>query len=347
MAVPKKTFDVFRKIASTCERETMIPRGAVVVAGVSGGVDSMFMLAFLDAYREKYGFSLLACHLNHMIRGADADLDERLVGTYCQEQSIPFIPVRVDVPAIAKTRGISLEEAGRLARRDTMTRLAGERAGATRGYRVAFAHHMDDRAESILMHIGRGSGLAGLIGIRYVDGVFIRPLLDVRLAEIESAAEALRLPWREDATNRSDTFLRNRVRHHLLPVWKEVLGYDPAPVLARLGDAAGSDEDALAEWAASSLGDVILPDRTLSVSALADRPKAIIMRVLALHYAAMAGETHDSPHSLGAVHLEDIYTCVLRCAGGEAHALSCSLPGGVKADFKDGRLSLVFPEAGA
>lgn len=179
----------------------MIMQDSVVVAGVSGGVDSMLMLAFLDYYRTKHDFFLLVCHLNHMIRGEDADFDELLVESYCAERSIPYVSVRLDIPKLAEERGVSLEQAGRDARRDTLMRLGMEYAGDSMSFRIAFAHHMDDRAESILMHVGRGSGLAGLVGIRYVDGVFIRPLLDLRLDEIESAAGMLGLPWREDKTN--------------------------------------------------------------------------------------------------------------------------------------------------
>ncbi len=337
MTWPKETYDVFQKIASTCEREALIPRGSVVVAGVSGGVDSMLMLAFLDFYRVKHDFYLLVCHLNHMIRGEEADLDEQLVESYCLEYAIPYISVRTDIPRLAKEQGISLEQAGRIARRETMTRLGMEYAGAPSDFRVAFAHHMDDRAESILMHIGRGSGLNGLVGIRYIDGVFIRPLLDVRLAEIESAAGALKLPWREDSTNLSDSFLRNRVRLQLLPTWEEVLGYDLTPVLIRLGDSAESDESALNAWAKSALHEAKLPDGKLSITSLAELPKSIVIRVLSLYYMESTGSA-----SLGAVHLEDLYESIEKVGGGDGRVFSHSLPGGMVAKISEGRLSLCF-----
>lgn len=94
----------------------MIMQDSVVVAGVSGGVDSMLMLAFLDYYRTKHDFFLLVCHLNHMIRGEDADFDELLVESYCAERSIPYVSVRLDIPKLAEERGVSLEQAGRDAR---------------------------------------------------------------------------------------------------------------------------------------------------------------------------------------------------------------------------------------
>ena len=118
----------------------MIPRDAVVVAGVSGGVDSMVMLAFLDDYRSRYRFDLFACHLNHMIRGEDADLDELLVESFCMKRAIPYVSVRTDIPKLAEELGVSLEQAGRDVRRDTMVRLGMEYAGSPERFRVAFAH---------------------------------------------------------------------------------------------------------------------------------------------------------------------------------------------------------------
>ncbi len=349
MTQPKETFELFKKIASTCERWEMIPPDAVVVAGVSGGVDSMVMLAFFDVFRSQYDFDLFACHLNHMIRGKDADLDELLVESFCLERSIPYISVRTDIPKLADELGVSLEQAGREARRDTMVRLGMEYAGSPEHFRVAFAHHMDDRAESILMHIGRGSGLAGLVGIRYVDGVFIRPLLDLRLEEIESAAEILGLPWREDETNRSDAFLRNRVRRTLIPTWSDVLGYDPVPVLARLGDAAEGDEQALAQWTDATYRASLLPDGKLAVSSLANHPLAIVKRVLVRHFdESIAGDGRSRPspkRTLGAAHLDQLVSGIGKSAGGEGREISFSLPGSVIARISDGRLFFIFPES--
>lgn len=345
----------------------MIMQDSVVVAGVSGGVDSMLMLAFLDYYRTKHDFFLLVCHLNHMIRGEDADLDELLVESYCAERSIPYVSVRLDIPKLAEERGVSLEQAGRDARRDTLMRLGMEYAGDSMSFRIAFAHHMDDRAESILMHVGRGSGLAGLVGIRYVDGVFIRPLLDLRLDEIESAAGMLGLPWREDKTNRSDEFLRNRVRRNLIPAWRDVLGYDPVPVLVRLGDAAEGDEQALALWAESSYRAAHLPDGKLAVSSLAECPPAITKRVLTRYFddsimkldAEISRDLYvprepvladrgvpaqsASKLSLGAAHLEQLLSGIERSASGEGRETSFSLPGGIVARISDGRLFFIFP----
>ncbi|NMB28810.1 MAG: tRNA lysidine(34) synthetase TilS [Clostridiaceae bacterium] len=345
----------------------MIMQDSVVVAGVSGGVDSMLMLAFLDYYRTQHDFFLLVCHVNHMIRGDDADLDELLVESYCVEHAIPYVSVRLDIPKLADERGVSLEQAGRDARRDTMMRLGMEYAGDSMSFRIAFAHHMDDRAESILMHVGRGSGLAGLVGIRYVDGVFIRPLLDLRLGEIESAAGILGLPWHEDETNQSDEFLRNRVRRNLIPAWRDVLGYDPVPVLVRLGDAAEGDERALAQWAEFSYREAHLPDGKLSVSSLAECPQSITKRVLARYYddsmvkhVAEISRGFDTQHepaltdgdvpaqpasklSLGAAHLELLVSGIERSANGEGRETSFSLPGGIVARISDGRLFFVFP----
>ncbi len=369
MTLPRETFELFRKIAATCERWDMIPYNSIVVAGVSGGVDSMVMLAFLDYYRSRHDYFLLACHLNHMIRGDEADKDELLVESYCMEHAIPYVSVRKDIPKLAEELGVSIEQAGRDARRETMMRLGKEYAGELTPFRIAFAHHMDDRAESILMHVGRGSGLAGLVGIRYVDGAFIRPLLDVRLEEVESAARAIGLSWREDASNQSDEYLRNRVRRTLIPAWADVLGYDPVPVLVRLGDAAEGDERALAHWADLSYREALLPDGKLALSSLADCPSAVTKRVLvrcfddsmARYFAAAsegfsADDADDgsdavssanllqggSSLSLGSKHLTQLLDGMEKSAQGEGGDRSFSLPGGVIAHIVDGCLFFVF-----
>ena len=173
MKLPAPAFWVFQQISATCEREKLILPQSLLVAGVSGGADSMLLLAFLLHYLQKIPFDLVACHLNHGIRGSEADLDQALVKDYCEKHSIPFVALYEDLPAYAQKAGLGLEEAGRIVRRRSFEKVAadyGEKKDYPGGCRIALAHHQDDRAESILMHMGRGAGLRGLVGIRYLDG---------------------------------------------------------------------------------------------------------------------------------------------------------------------------------
>ena len=336
------TFRAFKKIEATCEREKLLPKGAVIVAGVSGGVDSMLLLAFLDHGLSAQDNFLVICHLNHLIRGAEADQDEELVRSYCQEKSLPFVSVQLDVPAYAKKHQLGLEQAGRQVRRETLERIGSEYRAATgsrAGYRIALAHHLDDRAESIILHLGRGTGLGGLVGIRYLDGPYIRPLLDLRREEVVGAAEALGLPWREDRSNLSDEFLRNRIRNRLLPAWGEVLGYDPAPALVRLGQWAEKDEAALTQLALDLYGEARLPDGSLSLASLLSMPEALATRVLQIFYSDREGREAQI-RGLTAVQVGQLIKLGAAVLAGEKERASLSLPGRVKARLADGRLSL-------
>ncbi len=342
MKIPAPAFRVFEKISATCERQGLIPPQSLIVAGVSGGVDSMLLLSFLHYHRQKTAFDLLACHLNHGIRMGEADLDEALVGTYCEAHSIPFVPVREDVPAFARQSGLGLEEAGRVIRRQVFDRVVtgyGEQKTYEGGRRIALAHHLDDRAESILMHMGRGAGLRGLIGIRYLDGPLIRPLLDIRREELVEAARALGIPWREDASNLSDEFLRNRIRLELMPAWQKTLGYDPAPLLVRLGTLAERDDDALTALAAEHLDQLRLPDGSLSLTGLARLPEALASRILQ-QYCGRMEKGGAGPQSLNLAQIGALSGLMASIAAGEKEEARLSLAGGITVLLRDGRLWL-------
>ena len=344
MQWPAPTFRAFKKMEATCEREALVAPGQLVLAGVSGGLDSVLLLAFLNQYRQKVPFTLMACHLNHMIRGQEADLDEALVASICQAYAIPFFPVKVDVPAHAARHSLGLEAAGREVRRQAFLRIAREESEgeAYEGdFRIALAHHMDDRAESILMHMGRGTGLAGLVGIRYREGPFIRPLLDLRRREMEEAAQAAGLVWREDASNLSDDFLRNRIRHQLIPVWQDLLGYDPLPALVRLGKLAQADQDALSDLASQSLDKARLADGSLSLSDLAALAPALAGRVLQLWVSDWWGQAGIYPLSAGQV--DRLLTMIGSLLEGHKEEASLSLPGELTARLAHGRLWLEGP----
>ena len=346
--LPRQTYRIFEKIEATCEREKLIIPDSLVVAGISGGVDSLLLLAFLVHYRTIVPFRLIACHLNHMIRGQDADLDQQLVESFSKDHEIPFVCVREDVPAYSKQHSIGLEQAGRIIRRETLETIGREyhdRMEISAGFRIALAHHMDDRAESILMHIGRGSGLRGLIGIRYLDGPFIRPLLDIRRAEVVTAAQAMELRWRDDESNSSDEFLRNRIRNTLFPAWEQAIGYDPTASLIRLGALAASDDAALSQIAEDSYDGAILPDQNLSLSVLVSLPQAIASRVLQLYFCqcieATGREDDPAQYALSERNTNDLIELSATVSAGDKTNGRLSLPGGLEARLADGRMVII------
>ncbi len=195
----------------------MIEEGDRVVAGVSGGADSVCLLFMLCALRERMKFQILVCHVNHGLRGAEADSDEKYVEELCGKLGVPCRIFRENVELTARKRKQSLEEAGRMVRREAFEAMCREYGGT----KIATAHHQDDNAETMLLNLARGTGLNGLCGIRPVRERWIRPLLCLGRAEIEKWLESRKIGFCRDATNEEDEYTRNRIRHHIIPALEQ------------------------------------------------------------------------------------------------------------------------------
>ncbi len=204
---------MIEKILEYINEHQMLQEGDTVVAGVSGGADSVCLLFVLLKIRETIPFRLTAVHMNHKIReeaGEDAAFVEALCGTW----NCPYRYMEADVEAYALGHHMSCEEAGRFLRYQAFAQVL-EEEGAEDG-KVAVAHNKNDHAETVLFHLLRGSGLAGLTGIHPVRGRVIRPLLCVTRPEIEAFLEENQLAYCIDKTNSEDTYTRNKIRHHML-----------------------------------------------------------------------------------------------------------------------------------
>ena len=195
----------------------MIKEGDTVIAGVSGGADSVCLLFVLWALQKKLRFEIKACHVNHGIRGEAADADEAYVKELCGHLRVPCRFFHENVEWIAKKRKQSPEEAGRMVRREAFETMCREDGGT----KIATAHHRDDNAETVLLNIARGTGLKGLCGIRPVYGRWIRPLLGLDRGQIEDFLTEQGITWCTDATNEEDAYTRNRIRHNILPALKD------------------------------------------------------------------------------------------------------------------------------
>lgn len=245
------------KVFSFMEKYDMIQPGDKVILGVSGGADSVCLLFLLLEYRKKAPFEMLAVHVNHGIRGTAAEEDAAWVEALCRQQGLAFRLERVDVKEFTKAEKCSEEDAGRRLRYEAFGRAAREFGGT----KIAVAHNAEDRAETMLLHLFRGSGLKGLRGIEPVRAgtetavirraevirwaEIIRPVLCLERSEIEQYLKERGLSWRTDITNGEDKYTRNRIRHHLLP-WaeKEVSGR-VVEHMCRTADALSEAEDYL------------------------------------------------------------------------------------------------------
>lgn len=219
----------------------MRPGDRVVVA-VSGGADSVALLRLLLELREKRGLVLSVAHFNHRLRGRASDADETFVSKLASSYDLPFHTARADVAAKALREKSNLEDAARRARYHFFSSLL---ASHNLTY-VATAHTADDQAETVLAHLLRGTGIAGLSGIHPISGHVIRPLLGFRRAELRAYLRKLRQPWREDTSNRDTQRTRARIRRLLLPFLEK--RFQPLAVehLAALATRARENEALLA-----------------------------------------------------------------------------------------------------
>ena len=206
--------DLIEKVKVAIERENLIPEGTRVIVGVSGGADSVALLHVL----HRLGYSLMVAHLNHCIRGADADADEQFVEDLCEKLGIECVTAKTDVPALAREKAISIEMAAREARHEFFR---SQVESQTSKVVVALAHHADDQLETFFLRAARGTGPIGLGGMRFFQPLenlsICRPMLGIRRSEISGWLVDEGLEWREDASNADETIPRNRVRHQILP----------------------------------------------------------------------------------------------------------------------------------
>ena len=204
---------MMKKVQEFIQKYHMIQEKDVVVTGVSGGADSVCLLFALLELKQTLDFQIVACHVNHQLRGESADADEAFVRQLCREKGVPLRVFRENVELIAAKRKQSLEEAGRTVRREAFWKVCQEVGGT----KIATAHHRNDNAETMLMNLARGSGLKGMRGICPVNEIFIRPLLCLERAEIEQWLAGQRLSFCTDETNDEDAYTRNRIRHKIIP----------------------------------------------------------------------------------------------------------------------------------
>ncbi len=308
------------KVKKTVDSFGMLSPGDVIVAGVSGGSDSMALLFALCDLRELYpDIDVIVSHVNHGLRGAESDEDAEYVREAAGRLNFSFECVRVDTEGFRKKRGLSLEDAARELRYDFFNDILAKRSAQ----RIATAHTLNDQAETVIMRLIRGSGSRGLAGIRPSVGNIIRPLINVTKLEAREYLQSKGVSWREDSTNSSNEFLRNRIRNELIPLLES---YNPAieQVLSRVAVVCAAEADfisAEAERKFKELARVVDEGVLGDTEKLLREPPAIRFSVMRKSILAVKGDLN----SVSAKHLFSIDEVV---RSGESSA-EVNLPGGV------------------
>lgn len=301
-----------------------------VVLGVSGGADSVCLLFLLHEMKERLDLSLRVVHVHHGLR-EEADEDAAFVKALCKQLGVPFSLVKVDVARLARKEGLSEEEAGRKARYDSFEAHAKKwQEESGRDVKIALAHHAGDRAETMLFHLFRGTGLKGLASIPPVraaktEGVtVIRPLLCLMRGEIEEWLREEGHTYCEDQTNSEDVYARNRIRHHILPYAESEICTGATLHLNQAADLLAEAEGYLATETARAASDCVAfiqEGYEIEVAYFTALHPLLQKRILIELLRQLSPHAKD----MGAIHVESVRDLFLKNVSGR----SVDLPFGI------------------
>lgn len=271
---------------------TLFRENEAIVIGVSGGLDSVVLLHCLVGISQTKKLKIIVCHLNHQIRAVNSDLDAQFVEELAKGYGLDFILGIRNVPKFAEEQGLSLEDAARALRYDFLKQQARE-CGSLK---IAVAHNLNDQVETIVMRFLRGSaakGLSGMAVVRSENGLdILRPLLSVTRAEIELYAKQNNLKHREDETNKETIYLRNKIRHELIPTLE---GYNSnlKESILRMAEIFRDEDSFMDAQALIAYKELVLKEEDSQIKldslSIKNYPKAIQRRVVRLAIEKLCG----------------------------------------------------------
>lgn len=315
-----------KKARETIIKYKMLENVKAVLVGVSGGADSMSLLSFLCSIREEFGIKVYGAHVNHGLRGKEADRDENFVKSWCSEHDVELFVLHADVKKLAKEHGRAVEEEGRFVRYDFFKKKSSELGAVT-----ATAHTLSDTIETQIMNYARGAGMHGLLGIPVKRGTIIRPLIRATRKETEEYCAACGIKYVTDSTNFSRDFTRNRVRLDLVPMLYSI---NPSfeKAAARLLDSLEEDEECLNTLSEKRLKKAYIRNGEYRIDALLNNtPRAVLNRCIAKAAAEFTNKAQEAKH------ISAIIEILLKGSG------KTEIVGGCFAECKKGVLKFYFP----
>ena len=303
------------KVFAYMREHHMLEPGDRVVAGISGGADSVCLLFVLLEWAKRVPLELVVVHVNHGIR-AEAAEDAGYVEQLCRERDIPFYLIEENVRQRAEDWKCSEEDAGRRVRYEAFARIAQE-YGANK---IAVAHNSNDRSETMLFHLFRGSGIKGLGSIRPVRENIIRPILCLERREIEDYLQEQGIKYCQDATNSTDDYTRNRIRHNILPYAEEEIVQGCVRHMAQTAEMLSETEDYLEQQTTAAIAECVSHNK-VSVKVLLQYHPVIQKRILHTMVKMLSPGQKDISY----VHIQDL----LGLFTGEGNRMVC-LPFGIR-----------------
>lgn len=304
---------MLKKIKETIKKFNLIEDNKNVIVGFSGGADSAFLLYTLHTLK----YNVFAVHVHHGIRGEEADRDVIFAENFCKKYSIPFAVEKTNIPEIAKKENISLETAARQERYKILNNYAKKHDGI-----IAVAHNKNDQAETVLMHLFRGSGLNGLCGMQYKNKNIIRPILNITRNEIEQFNIENNIEFILDSTNNCLEYSRNKIRLDIIPNIDANLGIDSINSITKCAETLFEYSNFIKYTVEEYAKKFIKIDEDNVILSITSLPHIIQTELIKKAIEYLKGDIVD----IEKIHIDDVYLLTEKDSGKEIH-----LPHNIKA----------------
>jgi tRNA(Ile)-lysidine synthase len=313
---------MIKKVKQTIEKYNLLDKGDRVVVALSGGPDSTALLVILTQIAEEIGFNLIAAHINHGLRAEESDEDEKYSRELSENMGVAFVAHKADKTGVEK--GVSPEDYYRRQRYSFLNKVAQEQ----RAKKIALGHNLQDQAETVLLNLLRGSGLEGLKGILPIrDGKFIRPLMEVSRREIISFLNAAGIQYRQDSSNESRKYLRNKIRGELIPYIKEKFNPKIEETLAQTAEILRNEDEFIRQYVFAAMDSPYIQRQknliSLNIAFINKLPLAIRLRL----FKVLLESLNPEKNGFSFIHIKSLENLTQ----GKESGKRISLPAGIAA----------------